>query len=86
MNPLDPLQVGEKVTWTHTSSNGTNLRFQTREGKVIEIDGFIVQVQMRNGRRFRMHKTSLTKFGDTTELTKLFTEMAEQISDNTSTN
>lgn len=73
-SPATLFGVGDRVTWTHSSSNGSSWRFHTREGKVLEVQGNSVLLQMRNGRKCWQHVSRLTKAGETTELTKAFME------------
>ena len=68
--------VGDKVTWTHTSSNGNHIRFSTREGRIVELGPSIAVCQMRNGRKTWLLIEKLTHAGEPSELTKAFMAMA----------
>lgn len=67
-----PFAVGDAVTWTHTTSNGTSFNFSTRNGKIEEIGTSSACVKMRNGRRAWVPLSRLRKQGDRTELTEMF--------------
>lgn len=64
--------VGDVVTWTNTTSNGSGFNFSTRTGKIEEIGGYTAFVKMRNGRRAWVMLSRLRKEGQRTELTEAF--------------
>lgn len=66
--------IGDKVTWTHCTSNGSRLGFRTREGTIAQLGKAVAFVKMRNGRKEWIRLENLTPAGQTTELTKMFTE------------
>ena len=82
---MKTLSVGDKVTWTHTSSNGHSFRFSTREGKIIVVEGDIATIKMRNGRLTSEPVSHLRAEGEETALTEAFkaalTEVCEQAAD-----
>lgn len=77
--PLEKLNAGDRVTWTHTSQQGSGFRFRTRRGVVQRHDGRDVLVRQGNGRRVWIARMNLRREGETTALTEAFNAMAKEV-------
>lgn len=69
--PGSALKVGDAVTWLHSTSNGSQIGFTTRRGKITQVMGSFAQVKQRNGKRPLVALKSLRREGQKTELTEM---------------
>lgn len=65
-------KVGDKVQWTHVTSNGHSMRMTNREGVITEIQRVSALVKMRNGRLNNVHFDDLRLQGEDSALTAMF--------------
>ena len=63
------LLAGDRVTWTHTTSNGRSINFRVREGRVVEQIGNLVTVKYR-GKQDTLHRDRVRRVGERNELTE----------------
>ena len=74
-----PLNVGDLVTWTHSSSNGKTIKFSTRSGEIIRFSADLAMAKMRNGKRVILPIARFRKAGEGTEITDFFKNLASAI-------
>lgn len=63
------LLAGDRVTWTHMTSNGRSFNFRVRDGRVVEQIGNIVTVKYR-GKQDTLHRDRVRRVGERNELTE----------------
>jgi hypothetical protein len=63
------LLAGDRVTWTHTTTNGRSYNFRVREGRVVEQVGDLVTVKYR-GVLSKMRRGRVRRVGERNELTE----------------
>lgn len=64
--------VGDKVTWTHTSSSGKSISFKTRRGVITELTQRVATVKTPNNRQLTVFLSQLRHAGQKTQLTEMF--------------
>jgi hypothetical protein len=66
----EPMDEGDRVTWTHSYRRGRTVNFTTREGKIVRLIGSKADVKYR-GELFRLKLDRLRKVGVRSELTDM---------------
>ncbi len=77
-NVSTDLVIGEKVTWTHSISNGNHFRFRVRTGTLVEIHPNNVIVRYR-GKEIWVARETLRKAGQKNALTEAFEAIAKEV-------
>ena len=75
----EPLKPGDPVSFTLVKRSGSSLRFSSREGTLVRIDGVTAQVKAKNGRRLWVNTADLRRVGQQNALTTAFLKMADAI-------
>jgi hypothetical protein len=70
-------KAGDKVTWTHCTSNGRKMGFRTREGKIKTVLNSYAHVVYR-GQLEAVPLSELRLYGQPTGVTELFNTLAAE--------
>ena len=74
---MSEIKVGDKVSWTHTSSSGRSISMSLREGVVVEIGPKFAKVKTSSKRIVELALSSLRVRGQKSEITEFVENMRE---------